>query len=97
MQYTQHYAEHVRITILRLLADMPDYRLNSSLLCDGSDAMGLPVSRDVMRTQLAWLAEQQLITRVDLTDQLVIAKLTERGLEASRGRIRVPGVKPPSP
>lgn len=97
MDYAKHFAEHVRITVLRLLAEVPDYRLNSSLLADGCDAMGLPVTRDNMRTQLAWLAEQGLIAVTAITEQLSIAKLTERGLEAAKGRIRVPGVRLPSP
>lgn len=96
MDYADHFNAHLRITMLRLLAGQADYRLNSSLLCDGCDAMGIAVSRDGIRTQLAWLAEQGLVTNADL-DRLVIAKLTERGLDVALGKTRVPGVKPPSP
>lgn len=96
MDYGQHIAAHVRITILRLLESQPTYKLNSSLLCDGCDAMGLPVTRDGIATQLAWLAEQGLVTLDDL-GRLVIAKLTARGLDVAHGKARVPGVKPPSP
>lgn len=96
MNYSDHFLSHMRITLLRLLAGQPDYKLNSSLLADGCDAMGLGVTRDGVRTQLAWLAEQGLATTTDL-DRLVIARLTERGLDVAQGRTRVPGVKPPSP
>lgn len=96
MDYTEHFSAHVRITILRLLAGQADYRLNSSLLADGCDAMGIAVTRDGIRTQLAWLAEQGLLTNKDM-DRLVIARLTERGLDVALGKTRVPGVKPPSP
>lgn len=96
MGYSEHFVAHARITILRLLEGQADYRLNSSLLADGCAAMGITLTRDQVRTQLAWLAEQDLVTNQDM-DRLVIAKLTERGLDVAHGRTRVPGVKPPSP
>lgn len=96
MDYTDHFNEHVRITVLRLLESQPDYRLNNSLLCDGCASMGLAVTRDGMRTQLSWLKEQGLVTVVDMTPSLAVARLTERGLDVATGRARVPGVKPPS-
>lgn len=96
MDYASHFNAHLRITVLRLLASQAGYQLNSSLLVDGCESMGLTISRDTMRTQLAWLAEQGLITTTEV-GHLVIARLTERGHECAQGRVVVPGVKTPGP
>jgi hypothetical protein len=95
MDYASHFTAHLRITILKLLAGS-GYQLNSSLLCDGCDGMGLTVTRDRIKTELAWLAEQQLVTNTVL-DHMIIGRLTERGLDVAQGRVAVPGVKTPGP
>ena len=96
-----NYAEdtfkpHLRITILRLLEHQGGYRSNCSLLRDAAEAVGLTATRDQVRVELAWLAEQGLVT-VRQVEQLMIATATERGLDVAAGRARVPGVKTPSP
>ena len=97
MDYQEHHTLHLRITLLRLLEAQPGYKANSSLLCDGSDAVGLTTTRDRVKTELAWLAEQGLLRVQTLDNGLVVATLTERGLDVATGRVRVPGVKPPGP
>lgn len=96
MNYEQTIAEHMRITLLRLLAEDPDYTLNESLLTDLTENYGFTPSRDRVRTELAWLKEQGLL-KLDTGNGLVIAILTERGADVARGRVTVPGVKRPSP
>lgn len=86
---------HLRLTVLRLLAEDPDYTINDSLLSDLVLEYGFTPSRDRMRTTLAWLREQGLVTYTE--DKLIIATLTERGLDVALGRVNVPGVKRPSP
>jgi hypothetical protein len=87
---------HLRITILRLLEAQAGYSANCSILRDGAEAVGLTASRDQVRGEIAWLAEQGLVT-MRAVENLTIAKSTERGLDVAAGRARVPGVKPPSP
>jgi hypothetical protein len=58
--------------------------------------VGLTPTRDQIKTELAWLAEQQLVTSEDHAG-LVVATLTERGLDVAEGRTVVPGVQRPSP
>lgn len=87
---------HLRLTILRLLSEDPDYRLNDSLITDMTEDYGFTPSRDKVRTELAWLKEQGLI-KTDDDPGITIATLTERGLDVARGRVVVPGVKRPSP
>ena len=89
--------EHVRLTVLRVLADQPSYRANDSVLAQAVDAMGLPCTRDQLRAQLAWLEEQGLARLEHPTPTLTVAIATERGGDVAHGRAIVPGVQRPSP
>jgi hypothetical protein len=87
---------HLRLTLLRLLAEAPGYRANSSLLTSAADATaGFAVSRDQVRTELAWLAEQGLAELDGHIPGLSVATLTERGQDVATGRASVPGVQRP--
>lgn len=97
MSYSEHFATHLRLVVLRLLAEASEYRLNSSILADAAEAHGLSASRAQIRTELAWLAEQGLLTLAEPAPGLVVATLTERGLDVAAGRGSVPGVQRPAP
>lgn len=97
MSYADHFASHLRLTLLRILAEAPQFKANSSLLCDAADSVGVSASRDRVKTELAWLAEQQLVTIVQPTSGLLVATLTERGADVASGRSSAPGVQRPSP
>lgn len=96
MNYQELVAEHLRITILRRLLEQSDYALNESLLLDLVEPLGFAPSRDNLRAQMAWLAEQGLVTLGGL-DHCQVATLTARGEDVARGRATVPGVKRPRP
>lgn len=87
---------HIRLTILRLLAEQPRYAANTSLLTDGLEELGLPASRDQVETEAAWLAEQGLVVR-EAHGPVTRLVLARRGREAAAGTIEVPGVKRPTP
>ncbi|MCV4272307.1 ArsR family transcriptional regulator [Pseudomonas capsici] len=95
---TTHYAEFlredVRLVLLRLLSEMVAYRANSSVLTMALDSYGHSLSRDQVKTELYWLAEQGAL---DLNDvgPVLVATLTERGQDIAAGRARVPGIKRP--
>ncbi len=95
---TTHYAEFlredVRLVLLRLLSEMVAYRANSSVLTMALDSYGHSLSRDQVKTELHWLAEQGALTVSDVGPVLV-ATLTERGQDIAAGRARVPGIKRP--
>lgn len=97
MSYSTHFAKHLRLAILRLLAESPGYALNSSILVDALGALGLAASRDQVRGEIAWLAEQGLATAEELPGGLIVATLTERGADVASGRATVPGVQRPTP
>lgn len=94
--YSEILAADRRLVILRLLNEAPGYSGNDSILLAALQAFGHAPSRDQVRTDLAWLAEQGLITSDDLASVMVV-KITSRGADAATGRASVPGVRRPSP
>jgi Fe2+ or Zn2+ uptake regulation protein len=93
-----HWQSHLRLTLLRLLSEQPGYKSNSSVLTQAADAVaGFTATRDQVKTELAWLAEQGLVTNTQVIDGLLVATLTERGGEVATGRAVVPGVQKPGP
>lgn len=101
MSLTRILQEDRRLVILRLLHEDADYSLNESILGKALAAYGHGVSRDVVRTELAWLREQGLVRLESVPrpsgEPLQVATLTARGAEAAEGRAVVPGVARPSP
>lgn len=97
MSYQAHFARHLRLAMLRLLTEAPGYALNSSIMTDALAELGLSASRDQVRSELAWLAEQGLALCDELPGGLMVATLTERGGDAAAGRAIVPGVQRPGP
>ncbi|MBB4819251.1 Fe2+ or Zn2+ uptake regulation protein [Pseudomonas alcaligenes] len=95
-KYADFLSEDRRLVILRVLDEMPGYRANSSVLHTLLQQWGHEPSRDLVKTELRWLQEQQLVT-IDEVDggSVLLAKLTERGSDVVAGRARVDGVKRP--
>ena len=89
--YEVRLLEDRRLVLLRIVADLPGRKANSSVLAMAMDSWAHTVSRDWVRTQIAWLAEQGLV-RSDDMGPVLLATLTERGLEVVRGAVVVPGV-----
>ncbi len=88
---------HARLAILRALAEASQHTANDSVLSMVMDRLGLPVTRDQLRTQLGWLEEQGLVRLSRPTDSLIVVGLRERGAEVAVGRAHVDGVQRPSP
>lgn len=80
--------------LLRLLVEMTAYRANSSVLTMALDSYGHSLSRDQVKTELHWLAEQGALTLQDV-GPVMVATLSERGQDIAAGRARVPGIKRP--
>ena len=93
-QYADYLREDIRLVVLRLLVEMTAYRANSSVLTMALDNYGHTLSRDQVKTELHWLAEQGALTLSDV-GPVVVATLTERGQDIAAGRTRVPGIKRP--
>lgn len=94
MSFKTLLTEDQRLVILRSLREMQGFEANESILDSCLEAYGHNISRDQVRTHLAWLEEQQLITLRNLSDYQ-IARLTGRGEDVATGQATVPGVKRP--
>lgn len=97
MSFADLKTAHIRLVILRLLAQDAGYDLNESILADLVREFGHSISRDALRVQLAWLEENGLVTTKIVAGELLVAKLTSRGSDVAEGRAIVPGVKRPEP
>ncbi|MEX7005730.1 ArsR family transcriptional regulator [Pseudomonas aeruginosa] len=94
--YSGFISQDRRLVILRILAEMPTYQANSSVLHTVLSQWGHDPSRDQVKGELRWLEEQQLVKIEDVSNGAVlVAKLTERGADVAAGRARVDGVKRP--
>lgn len=95
--FLAHLTEDRRLSLLLVLAQTPGYSANAFLLRDAiSQIYGHSASIDQVRTDIAWLAEQALVTARTMGD-VTLATLTTRGADAAAGRANVPGVKKPMP
>ncbi|MEG2445812.1 MAG: ArsR family transcriptional regulator [Acinetobacter sp.] len=96
MSFENHLKEDMRLVALRTLTEMPQYRSNSSVLHSFITRYGHGFSRDQLRTELHWLAEQGLIVIEENLDTVLVVKLTERGCDVANGLVVTHGVKRPS-
>lgn len=97
MTYVERVAASQRLCILRCLEQAPGYSVNDSILTDVVNDFCPPIGRDKVRTELAWLSEQGLVTLRHVTDTLSVATATTRGVDVAQGRVTVPGVDRPGP
>ncbi len=94
MSFEDLLIQDQRLVILRSLNEMAGYEANESILDSCLDTYGHKISRDQVRTHLAWLKEQGLISLRDVSGYQV-ATLTGRGEDVATGQAKVPGVKRP--
>ena len=98
MHYEDAVTANIRLIILRELKDSNGYTSNDSVLQMVLDKWGQKLSRDRVRTELAWLSDQALLTSVPLGESgSQRVTLTERGLDVANGHAAVPGVQKPGP
>lgn len=94
--YATRVAEALRLSILQLLDEAAGYELGDGVLVAALAEIGHHQSLDRLRIELSWLAEQGLV-ETRRVGALVIARVTERGVDVAQGRARVPGVRRPGP
>lgn len=86
----------VRLGILQALEQDPQYSHNEYVLQEVLGRIGHGISRDRLRTHLAWLEEQGLV-KTRIVAGVTVADITARGQDAALGRAQVPGVARPRP
>jgi len=89
----QDMVEQRRLCILQILVNVEAYRTSENVLLSKLDALGYKISFDRLRTDLAWLYEQQVL-HIE-TAQLWNIFLTQAGLDAAYGRMWIPGIQRP--
>lgn len=94
--YADILAADMRIVILRALEEDSGYSLNDSVLQSVLAAFGHRVSRDRVKTELDWLAEQGFVTLENIST-VTVATITRRGADVACGRVITAGVKRPGP
>lgn len=96
MNFAEFQTHDRRLVLLKALEAAAQYRANAYLLRRYCDSLAHVVSADRIAQDLAWLAEQGLVSVTEV-DGVTIATLTERGLDVATGRVKVPGVQAPQP
>lgn len=92
--FAQHLRQDQRLVLLRILSELPSYRSNSSVLVGLIEKLGHTMTRDQVKTELRWLAEQGLLT-LEEAGSVIVATLEERGQDVAEGRARVDGIQRP--
>ena len=94
--FDQTLTEDRRLTILKGLEAAVQYRANAFLLRRFCDTLGHAVSADRLEQDLAWLAEQGLVSLAK-PEGVTVATLSARGQDVAAGRTNTPGVARPQP
>ena len=94
MSWADRAREYRRHLILYILEGQSGRSANDSVLRSALDALAVVVSRDVVTGDLAWLAEQGLVT-TEGVDEFTVATLTSRGSDVAQDRAQHPGVARP--
>lgn len=88
---------HARLIMLRDLSEQPDQRWNSALLREDLEGRwGINKTRDWVHDELRWLADMGAVT-IKSVASVVIATLTQKGLDHVERRLVITGVARPSP
>ena len=96
MNYQAIVTATQRLTILKLLAEQPNYIVHYSVLHAAINNLDMSgISFDKLTGELSWLEEQGLITQLS-TDTTAV-KITTRGLDIAMQRANHPGVSKPLP
>lgn len=82
--------------VLDALETADAYTANEVVLAQKLAEFGHRVSRDRLRSDLAWLAEQELLIAQQPGGVWVVT-LTARGSDVARGHVQHPGVARPRP
>ncbi len=95
-QLSELVGEDIRLRLLCILSAAPAYTANEVTVRQLLEGLGHSLSRDALRTHLAWLEEQDCLI-AQQPGGIWLATLTSRGEDVARGVAHVPGVARPRP
>lgn len=96
MSYADAIAEDIRLRLLQLLAQAPEYTQPEGVLGSALEGFGHRIGAVRLAAETSWLDEAGLAARLPVGRTAVLT-LTSRGLDVARGRAFVPGVARPAP
>lgn len=89
--------EDLRLRVLQILSGVPRYQANDVLVrAQLAQRYAHSLSQDALRTELAWLDEQALVS-YQRAGEVVLVALTQRGHDCAAGVVQTPGVARPGP
>lgn len=96
MSYSDTLRKHRRLAILRHLVESVEYTSNASILTDVCNGVGVGSSRAQIITEIAWLAENGMVTSTAHGD-FVVVTATHSGADIAHGHSSHPDVQRPGP
>jgi hypothetical protein len=94
--YAEHFDEEARLVILKALAGQTNGRLNESMIQTELELFAVNRSREYIRTQLRWLAQEARAVILTQVRGVMIAELSEQGANHLSRKFPIDGIKPPS-
>lgn len=94
-RYGNAWTRHLRLAILRALADCKGKTGHESLLTDMVEAVHIMADREQIRAEVIWLHKEDLVI-AEVKHGSICATLTEAGGKVADGRMDHPGVKRPN-
>lgn len=96
MSFADGMASAARLKMLQLLEKAAGYSLNNNILHTALASMGIRLSSAAVRAELSFLEECGTVKLMDV-GTMVVAELTERGLDVARGNSTMRGIDRPVP
>lgn len=96
--FAERMAEDRRLALLQALAEMPGYEANETVLRTALDHVGFRASRDVVRAEMTWLSDFNLLRIERLAgphNELWVGHLTGAGQDVTAGRMKHHGISRP--
>ncbi|PIE13949.1 MAG: hypothetical protein CSA70_03610 [Rhodobacterales bacterium] len=94
--YADHFNEEVRLVILKILAEQSDGRLNDSMMLTVLETFAINRTREYLRTQLRWLADEGQAITISKVGTVWISELTQQGEHHLARKVLIEGIKRPS-
>lgn len=94
--YFEHLKHDRRLVILKLLRQTGGSG-NDSVLLEGVRFVGHGgVTRDDIRADMEFLKARGAVTVEYFNETVMVARITERGIDCAAGRVEIEGVKKPT-
>ena len=85
-------AQRRRRMVVDLLADDPEGSASAFVLSAALNLLGDSAGFEQVDAELGWLAKKGLVKFVHETEELRLARVTEKGMTVAAGSLHVPGV-----